>query len=96
MPHILTANRLVLGEVVYWNEAKGWVPRLVDASALADEAAAKAAQERAAESVRQREVVNPYLFEIRMDGGDMVPVKEREKIRARGPSVRPDLGKQAN
>jgi hypothetical protein len=96
MPQILTANRLVLGEVVYWSEAKGWVPRLVDASTLADEAAAKAAQERGAESVRQREVVNPYLLEIRMDGGDMVPVKEREKIRARGPSVRPDLGKQAS
>ena len=36
-------------------------------------------------------VVATYLFDVRADG---TPVKEREIIRAAGPSVRRDLGKQ--
>jgi hypothetical protein len=37
-------------------------------------------------------VVNPYLFDVRAGKS---PVKEREIIRSLGPSVRDDLGKQA-
>ena len=40
-------------------------------------------------------MVNPYLFDVRIEDGMAVPVKEREMIRAAGPSVRGDLGKQA-
>ena len=39
--------------------------------------------------------VAPYLFEVRDVNGKIVPVKEREIIRAAGPTVRLDLGKQA-
>jgi hypothetical protein len=94
MPQILTANRLVVGEVVYWNESKGWVSRLDEAQVLTD-SEAEAALIGAAEAVRHQEVVAPYLFKVRVEDGRAVPVQEREVIRAAGPSVRPDLGKQA-
>jgi hypothetical protein len=94
MPQILTANRLTKGEVVYWNSLHGWVLTLGGAD-LFDGPAGEDALKRAAESVRKREVVNPYLFEVRLEGGAAHPVKMRELIRAAGPTVRRDLGKQA-
>jgi hypothetical protein len=39
--------------------------------------------------------VAPYLFDVREAAGRTVPVKVREAIRAAGPTVRTDLGKQA-
>ena len=95
MPQVLTANRLGLGEVVYWNAAQGWVGRLEQAEVLADDAA-EAALKSAGEWVARREIVAPYLFDVRLQGETVVPVKTREVIRSKGPTVRPDLGKQAN
>lgn len=94
MPQVLTANRLVVGEVVYWNEAHGWVSRFEEAQVLADSEAAGTLA-RAAEWVQKREVVAPYLFDVRLEHGVAVPVKVREVIRAAGPTVRLDLGKQS-
>ncbi|MEJ0043091.1 MAG: DUF2849 domain-containing protein [Rhizomicrobium sp.] len=45
--------------------------------------------------VKANEVVAIYLFDVKLDGGVIKPVKEREIIRAAGPTVRRDLGKQA-
>jgi hypothetical protein len=95
MPQVLTANRLSIGEVVYWSGDKGWVPHLADAEILADADAEGILKSAGARSVQQREVVNPYLFEVRVEGSKVVPVKTREAIRAAGPSARRDLGKQA-
>jgi hypothetical protein len=94
MPQVLTANRLVVGEVVYWNEARGWVSRFEEAQVLAD-SEGEAVLARAAEWVQKREVVAPYLFDVRLEKGVAVPVKVREVIRAAGPTVRLDLGKQS-
>ncbi len=95
MPQVLTANRLRVGEVVYWNSAQGWVQNFSDAEILPD-ASAETTLKGATEWVQKREVVAPYLFAVRIKDGVAVPVKTREAIRAAGPSVRPDLGKQAN
>jgi hypothetical protein len=95
VPQILTANRLRLGEVVYWNTARGWVSELSEAEVLPDDKA-EAALAAAGEWVRKREVVAPYLFDVKLDGGRVVPVKVREVIRSRGPTVRLYLGKQAD
>jgi hypothetical protein len=94
MPQVLTANRLRAGEVVYWNRAKGWVQHLPEAEILADDHAEDVLK-GAAEWVLKREIVAPYLFDVRVKDGVVVPVKTREAIRAAGPSARPDLGKQA-
>jgi hypothetical protein len=90
---MLTASRLVDGDVVYWR-AGGWVEAFADGEVFADEAEAEAALEAAMKFVAENVVVNPYLFEVRVDGG-VWPVKEREIVRAAGPTVRRDLGKQA-
>ena len=96
MPQVLTANRLSVGEVVYWNAAKGWVTYLRDAEILPDDKAEAVLKSDGARSVQERQVVNPYLFEVRVNGDAIVPVKKREAIRAAGPSDRRDLGKQAD
>src|SRR5688572_25603895 len=96
MPQVLTANRLSVGEVVYWNAAKGWVTYLHEAEILPDEQAEGVLKSDGARSVQERQVVNPYLFEVRVNGDTIVPVKTREAIRAAGPSARIDLGKQAD
>lgn len=91
---ILTANRLREGDVVYWAGGR-WVTALNEAQVFQDEAAAKSALKAADGSVQDRTVVNPYLFDVRVEAGVLRPVKEREIIRATGPSVRRDLGKQS-
>ena len=91
---VLTANRLRDGEVVYRSGA-AWTTELSGADIFADQATANAALAAAADAVRDRLVVNPYLFAIRRDAHGIRPVEEREIIRARGPSVRRDVGKQA-
>ena len=60
------------------------------ASAAADDALAAATAE-----LTRNEFVAPYLFEVREKDGRIVPVKEREIIRAAGPTVHPHTGKQA-
>jgi hypothetical protein len=94
MPQVLTANRLASGAVVYWSTAHGWVPSLPEATPIGQDQA-DAVLAHAAESVSRREVVGPYLFDVREAAGAIMPVKEREIIRAAGPSVRADPGKQA-
>jgi Protein of unknown function (DUF2849) len=91
---VLTANKLAPGEVVYWNGSSGWMPDLQQAQLLEDAEAASTLK-TAAEWVARNEVVAPYLFPVRLENGRIVPATARELIRARGPSVRLDLGKQA-
>ena len=40
-------------------------------------------------------VVGPYLMDVAAENGVPRPISNREVIRARGPTVRLDLGKQA-
>lgn len=94
LPQMLTANRLADGDVVYWR-ADSWVESLAQGDVLRDPAKAEAALAASQNHVDDRLVVNPYLFDVRADASGIHPVKEREIIRAAGPSVRRDLGKQA-
>ncbi len=94
-PQMLTANCLRQGDVLYWKSG-GWVAEFTQGDVFADPAAAAAALEAAQKSVTENRVVSPYLFEVREQSGKIRPVKEREIVRAAGPSVRTDLGKQAH
>jgi len=89
---MLTANRLRDGAVLYWRGG-AWTERLADGDVFQGAAEADAALAAAQSFVAGNAVVNPYLFDVHADGS---PVKEREIIRAAGPSVRDDLGKQAS
>ena len=92
---MLTANRLRDGDVLY-RKGSGWVPMLADGEVYADQASADAALAAATAELTNNTCVAPYLFEVReMMSGKIVPVKEREIIRAAGPTVHPHTGKQA-
>jgi len=96
MPQVLTANRLHDGEVVYLASDGAWVEdfKLARVHATAAEGAVSLAI--GVEAEKRREVVHAYLFDVVADGTNMKPVKMREVIRSHGPTVRRDLGKQAN
>jgi hypothetical protein len=91
---VLTANRLRDGEVVYW-QAGRWTGSLAIADMFSDDGDARAALAAADASVHERIIVNPYLFAVRIEADGIHPVEEREIIRAAGPTIRRDLGKQA-
>jgi Protein of unknown function (DUF2849) len=93
-PQVLTANRLKDGDVLYW-KAGHWVLALTDGDVFADPAQADMALAEAQKYVTGNAVVNPYLFDVRVDAKGIHPVKEREIIRAAGPTVRGE-GKQAD
>ncbi len=92
---IVTANRLSDGVVVYLNGAQGWSERVEEARVARgdeDAAALLALAERPEHAVR---VVGPYLMDVAAETGTARPISNREVIRAQGPTVRLDLGKQA-
>ena len=93
-PQMLTANRLVDGDVLYWRGGD-WVLALKDGEVFADPRAADAALAAAQKYVIGNVVVNPYLFGVKTDATGTRPASEREIIRSLGPTMRLDLGKQA-
>lgn len=89
---IVTAHDLPTGEVVYWTPAGSWAKRIEDAAPIDDEAAdAELARAKAQATI----VTNAYLVSIESPGKPAAREYLREIIRARGPTVRVDLGKQA-
>jgi hypothetical protein len=88
---LVTAHDLRTGEVVYWSGA-GWSPRLAEAAPFPDEAADEALGIAKAQPTI---VTNAYLVEADEAGQPSQRVRLRETIRAQGPTVRIDLGKQA-
>ena len=94
MLQVLTANRLIDGAVIYLAPNGAWVERLNEALVLETKGAAEAAVSAGAAAEQRQELVHAYLFEVLRVEGQLRPVRQREVIRAAGPSVRPDLGKQ--
>jgi hypothetical protein len=96
LPVILVANDLLEGDVVF-AAAEGWTrdPRM--ALVANDEAAAQALEVFGAREFLHAKIVDPYLVDVQLDAeGRPVPRHIREIIRTLGPSVRRDLGKQAD
>lgn len=96
----ITGNRLRDGEVVFLadpaaNGESSWSERLADAALLSAAEAATALATAAEWAARERYAVEIYTFDVRVSGAVRDPVKARERIRALGPTVRLDLGKQA-
>jgi hypothetical protein len=93
---LVTANRLRDGEVVYLTSDERWTTRLADGQRLTEKADAEAKLAASARFVAERVVVNPYLIEVSEAETGLKPLRMREVIRAAGPTVRTDLGKQAS
>jgi hypothetical protein len=95
MPHVVIANRLRDGIVVFLGADRRWTERVQDcAPALSSEDADKLL-DLALQAERDQEVVGPILAEVDKRADGWFPVKRREAIRAAGPTTRADLGKQA-
>jgi sulfite reductase (NADPH) hemoprotein beta-component len=91
-PAIITANRLLDGDVVFW-AGGGWVEALSDAERFED---GDGLQRVLAQAKGQTTtVIDPYAIDIVIEGGQPVPASYRERIRALGPTTHPDHGKQA-
>lgn len=87
MTKLLTANALRTGAVVWWS-GTGWSPSLADAAPLdATTGAAILAEQAASEDWSDLALVDAEPA----PAGGFRPTHIRERIRAHGPTVRPDL-----
>ncbi len=82
---ILTGNDLKSGAVVWWDGA-GWSLQVNDAVDVGEDADTIAASEEAA-----RRVNVPYAIEATRDSQGVRPAHIKDRVRALGPTVRPDL-----
>jgi hypothetical protein len=95
MMQVVIANGLRDGRVAFL-DAKGQWARFIDDARIAhseDEAVEILAIAQKCEG--NNEVIDPQLIDVTDEGGALTPTKLREAIRAKGPTIRPDLGKQA-
>lgn len=92
---VLTANRLTDGEAVWLSADHVWAETIDAAEIARDVAAEEMLAEIGKASYLRDEVVDVELIDIQVVEGRIVPTRLRERIRAAGPTNRPDLGKQA-
>ncbi len=82
---ILTGNDLKTGEVIWW-DGESWSRHVDDAVDVGDAADAILAREDAA-----RRVNSGYAIEASQEGDRVRPAHIKDRVRALGPTVRPDL-----
>jgi hypothetical protein len=83
---IVTANFTETGAVA-WRRADGtWSRKVQEAGLLDDEASAKAQAARTS-ATEQREISDPYVIEVQLEGEAIELLSARERIRANGPTV---------
>ena len=82
---ILTGNDLKSGAVTWWTGVE-WSLHVEDAVDVGDNADTVLAREQAA-----RRVTGAYAIDAARDGKGIRPAHIKERIRALGPTVRPDL-----
>jgi hypothetical protein len=92
---ILTANRLIDGEAVWYGIDHSWSETIIGAELARDKAAEERLQAIGKAAYLANQVLDVELIDVDIIGGDIVPVRLRERIRAAGPTNRNDLGKQA-
>ena len=82
---LLTGNDLPTGDVTWWT-GSGWSRHVEDAADVADQGEAIAAQEEGA-----RRVNAPYVIDAIATPEGPRPAHIKDRVRALGPTVRPDL-----
>lgn len=92
---IVTANRLTDGIAVWLGPNNRWVETVADARAESDSDGHAALETAALHGTENALVVDAVLIDAEWVDGAPCPTKLKERIRALGPTVRLDLGKQA-
>jgi hypothetical protein len=95
MPQVVIANRLADGLVVFLGRDERWVEKLEDCLPAKNDEEAQRILAIGIQAEGEQFVVGSDLIEVVVREGEKIPVKMREAIRAKGPTVRRDLGKQA-
>ena len=92
---IVTANRLRDGLVVFLADGGKWSGNIAEAAVAADDDTAANLLRQAGRSETDNTVVAPYLIEVEAADRAPRPIRYREWLRTQGPTVRTDLGYQA-
>jgi Protein of unknown function (DUF2849) len=92
---VMTANRLRDGEVVFLTRSGEWAVAIDNAVLGQEPQAVAALDSRAKADEKATLVTGSYLFDAERVDGKIKALHIRERIRAQGPTVRLDLGKQA-
>ncbi len=95
MPEVITANRLTDGVVVFQTSDESWTEDFKRAAIFPDPEATAGALKRAKQDEANNIVVDAYAIVVEERNGHLTPKALREAIRATGPTIRRDLGKQA-
>jgi hypothetical protein len=93
---VATANRLRDGEVVFLTRAGEWSERIDEAALAMEPHAVSALNERARLASEANIITGQYLFDAERVDDKVRAVHIRERIRTLGPTIRTDLGKQAD
>jgi sulfite reductase (NADPH) hemoprotein beta-component len=95
LPVLLNANDVLDGDVVFHTGTE-WSLRLADALIASDDETAARLESIRDAAEASGEVIEPYLVTVALSSdGRAMPIHYRERLRVLGPSVRLDLGKQA-
>ena len=92
---VLTANLLRDGLVVFMTDGAAWSPWIEDAAVVTTKEAALELEGHGNIAAKANVVVGPYLIDVIEENGRPRAALIREHLRTLGPSVRRDLGKQA-
>lgn len=92
---ILTANRLVDGDVVFLTSDDDWSIDINEACVADDTAQAAILEDKGAKADADAHVIGCYLVDVKRVDGKIEATHYREIMRTKGPTVRSDLGKQA-
>ena len=92
---LVTANRLRDGLAVFLTRTGIWSESIDKATLALEPRAAAALEARAKDDETANLVTGPYLVDAERRNGRVRAAHIRERMRALGPTVRLDLGKQA-
>lgn len=92
---VLTANRLIDGEAVWYTAEHGWAETITGADIAQDKAHEERLDAIGKAAFAANQVLDVDLVDVELIDGQIVPTRLRERIRAAGPTNRTDLGKQA-
>lgn len=84
--HMVTANRLSDGAVLYLTPAGDWRGDF-SAAWHGDKESAEDKLVLAQAAIAAQIIVAPYIIDVTVDGGVAQPVRFRERIRAEGPTT---------
>lgn len=92
---VITANRLRDGIAVFMTRTGQWSEKIDEAALALEPQAAAALEARAKDDEKATLVTGPYLIDAERRNGRVRAAHIRERMRTLGPTVRLDLGKQA-